>query len=114
MKCKKKKKNAWAFDTNNRRQGRTGMVKHEFDTGETRPIKQTPRGILLAKRNEFKELMECLKLLILKHTFFSYCAYYMCFNILFYIKTKLKVNWNVLCMHVPHNTELFKPNKFPS
>ena len=43
--------------TNNRRQGRIGMVKHEIDIGEARLIKQAPRSIPLAKHNEVKELV---------------------------------------------------------
>ena len=39
-------------------QGRTGIVKHEIDTGKARPIKQAPRTIPLAKRNELKELVD--------------------------------------------------------
>ena len=49
------------FVTNNRRKGRTGMVKHKIDTGVARPIKQAPKSIRLAKRNEVKELVEEMK-----------------------------------------------------
>ena len=38
------KRYACAFATNNKRQGRTSMVKHEIDTGESRPIRQAPRA----------------------------------------------------------------------
>ena len=55
------KRYAYAFATSNRRQGRTGMIKHEIDTDESRPIKQAPRTIPLAKRNEVKELVEEMK-----------------------------------------------------
>ena len=37
------------------------MAKHETDTGEARPIKQVPRSIPLAKRNEVKELVDEMK-----------------------------------------------------
>ena len=37
------------------------MVKHKIDTGEARPIKQAPRSIPLAKRNEVKELVDEMK-----------------------------------------------------
>ena len=50
-----------ASTTNNRKQGRTGMVKNEIDTAEERPIKQAPRSIPLAKRNEVKELVYEMK-----------------------------------------------------
>ena len=50
-----------AFATNNRKQARTGMVKHEIDAGEARPIKRAPRSIPLAKLNEVKELVEEMK-----------------------------------------------------
>ena len=55
---KQLQKYAYAFVTNNRKQVRTGMVKHETDTGEARPIKQSPRSIPLAKRNAIKELID--------------------------------------------------------
>ena len=55
------KRYAFAFATNNKSQGRTAMVKHEIDTGEARPIKQAPRSIPLAKRNEVKELVDEMK-----------------------------------------------------
>ena len=55
------KRYACAFAMNNRKQGRTGMVKHEIDTGEARPIKQAPRSISLAKRSEVKELVDEMK-----------------------------------------------------
>ena len=37
------------------------MVKHEIDTGEVRSIKQSPRRIPLAMRNEVKELVDEMK-----------------------------------------------------
>ena len=46
------KRYACAFATNNKRQGRTGMVKYKIDTGEGRPIKQASKSIPLAKRKE--------------------------------------------------------------
>ena len=54
------KRYACALVMNNRRQGRTDMVKHEI-TGEARPIKQAPRSIPLAKRNQVKELVDDMK-----------------------------------------------------
>ena len=37
------------------------MVIHEIDTCEKRPIKQAPRSIPLAKRNEVKDLVHEMK-----------------------------------------------------
>ena len=36
------------------------MVKHEIDTGKERPIKQAPKSIPLAKRNEVKDVNETI------------------------------------------------------
>ena len=33
------------------------MIKHENDTSEARTVKQAPRNIPLAKRNEVKDLV---------------------------------------------------------
>ena len=45
----------------NKKQGRTGMVKHEIDTGKGRQIKQAHGNIPLMKCNEIKELVEEMK-----------------------------------------------------
>ena len=38
--------------------GRTGLVKHEIDTGDARPIKQRPRRIPWAKETEVAEMVK--------------------------------------------------------
>lgn len=39
-------------------EGRTSVEKHKIDTGDARPIKQVPRSLPLAKREEVNELIE--------------------------------------------------------
>ncbi len=41
--------------------GRTSLIKHEIDTGETRPIKQAPRRLPFTKRNIEREEIEKMK-----------------------------------------------------
>jgi len=42
--------------------GRTSMVKHHIDTGESKPIRQRPRRLPLAKREEVDKLIEDMRL----------------------------------------------------
>lgn len=51
------KKHASAFALKSKSQGRTAIVKHTINTGEARPIKQAPRSVPLAKRDEVKRLV---------------------------------------------------------
>ncbi|XP_055877178.1 uncharacterized protein LOC129924709 [Biomphalaria glabrata] len=41
--------------------GRTNMVTHRIDTGNTRPIRQTPRRLPLAKQQEAAHMLEQMK-----------------------------------------------------
>lgn len=38
--------------------GRTGLVKHPIDTGDTQPIKQRPRRVPLAKESEVSDMVQ--------------------------------------------------------
>lgn len=51
-------KYAFIFANEGTKFGRTSIVKHQIDTGEARPIRQAPRRVPLAKRDEAKQIME--------------------------------------------------------
>ncbi|KAI5753631.1 hypothetical protein M8J77_001985 [Diaphorina citri] len=41
--------------------GRTGLVKHRIDTGDSRPIRQPPRRLALAKQDEVQTMINNMK-----------------------------------------------------
>jgi hypothetical protein len=46
------------FAVDNKGHGRTNKVYHRIDTGDTRPIRQTPRRLPLAKQAEVSEMLD--------------------------------------------------------
>ncbi|MGC8821243.1 MAG: reverse transcriptase domain-containing protein, partial [Fervidobacterium sp.] len=52
------KKYASLFQPDTSRNGKPSIVKHQINTGEARPIRQAPRSIPLAKRDEVKNLID--------------------------------------------------------
>lgn len=46
------------FETGNGPKGRTKVVEHRIDTGEARPIRQVPRRLPLAKREEAERIIK--------------------------------------------------------
>lgn len=51
-------KEFWSIFATDKNPGRTTIVKHQIDTGDARPIRQPPRRIPLAKREEGTQLIE--------------------------------------------------------
>jgi hypothetical protein len=51
-------KYAALFHADESREGRNSIVKHQINTGEARPIRQQPRSIALAKRDEVNHLID--------------------------------------------------------
>ncbi|XP_058977365.1 uncharacterized protein LOC131802038 [Musca domestica] len=51
------RKYASTFALTKEHQGRTSVVKHEINTADARPIKQPPRSVPLAKRDEVQKLI---------------------------------------------------------
>lgn len=46
------------FECENGRSGRTKIVKHRIDTGDARPIRQTPRRLPQVKREEAEKIVQ--------------------------------------------------------
>lgn len=46
------------FECENGRSGRTKIVKHKIDTGDARPIRQTPRRLPQVKREEAEQIVQ--------------------------------------------------------
>lgn len=46
------------FECENGRSGRTKIVKHRIDTGDARPIRQTPRRLPQVKREEAEQIVQ--------------------------------------------------------
>ncbi|UYV84436.1 K02A2.6-like [Cordylochernes scorpioides] len=55
------KKNQDAFSTGNGKLGRTDLVQHKIYTGNARPVRQPPRRVPMAKRDEVVGLLPKLK-----------------------------------------------------
>ncbi|UYV71663.1 K02A2.6-like, partial [Cordylochernes scorpioides] len=55
------KKNQDAFSTGNGKLGRTDLVQHKIYTGNARPVRQPPRRVPMAKRDEVVGLLHKLK-----------------------------------------------------
>ncbi|UYV63086.1 K02A2.6-like, partial [Cordylochernes scorpioides] len=55
------KKNQDAFSTGNGKLGRTDLVQHKIYTGNARPVRQPPRWVPMAKRDEVVGLLHKLK-----------------------------------------------------
>ncbi|UYV82319.1 K02A2.6-like [Cordylochernes scorpioides] len=55
------KKNQDAFSTGNGKLGRTDLVQHKIYTGNARPVRQPPRRMPMAKRDEVVGLLHKLK-----------------------------------------------------
>ncbi|UYV74279.1 K02A2.6-like [Cordylochernes scorpioides] len=55
------KKNQDAFSTGNGKLGRTDLVQHRIYTGNARPVRQPPRRVPMAKRDEVVGLLHKLK-----------------------------------------------------
>ena len=55
------RKYATLFVTNESRNGKTSSVKHQINTSDAKPIRQVPRSIPLAKREEVNQIIDEMK-----------------------------------------------------
>ena len=55
------RKYATLFVTDESRNGKTSSVKHQINTSDAKPIRQVPRSIPLAKREEVNQIIDEMK-----------------------------------------------------